>query len=58
MLIAMNTLTTVPFSAEPVEHGPTDRLRRERRTHDCRPSDPDVQQSGPSRPGWPGDTER
>jgi len=49
---------TVPFSAEPIDHGPTDGLGRERRTHDRRPSDPDVQQSGTSRPGRSGDTER
>jgi len=51
----MSPITTVPFSVEPISHGPTDRLRR---AHDRRPSDPDVQQSSASRPSWPGDTER
>jgi len=55
MLINMGPITTVPFSVEHIDHGPTDRLRR---THDRRPDDPDVQQSSASRSGWPGDTER
>lgn len=54
MLINMSRITTVPFSVESIDHGPTDWLRR---THDCRPSNPDVQQSSASRSGWPGDTE-
>lgn len=53
--INMSPIMTVQFSVEPISHGPTDRLRR---THDRRPSDPDVQQSSASRPGWPGYTER
>lgn len=53
--IIMSLITNVSFSVEPINHGPTDRLRR---THDRRPSDPDVQQSGASCPSWSGDTER
>jgi len=54
----MSLITTVPFLVEPIDHGPTDRIRREQWTHDRRPSDPDDQQSGAGRPGRPSDTKR